>query len=91
MKKRIILVTLASLLSAAVAIGFAAEPSTSETKPAKKTTKKKTKKKSHSSSNGSRSENCINPATGLPMVGGKCSGVDVGGNPYGMNNSMNGM
>lgn len=25
----------------------------------------------------------INPATGLPMVGG-CGGVDVGGNPYGM-------
>jgi hypothetical protein len=25
----------------------------------------------------------VNPATGLPMVDG-CSGVDVGGNPYGM-------
>ena len=24
----------------------------------------------------------INPATGLPMVGG-CGGVDVGGNPFG--------
>lgn len=26
----------------------------------------------------------INPASGLPMVGGDCGGVDVGGNPYGM-------
>lgn len=26
----------------------------------------------------------VNPATGLPMVGG-CGGVDVGGNPYGVN------
>lgn len=26
---------------------------------------------------------CINPATGLPMTGGDCSGVDVQGNPYG--------
>lgn len=30
-------------------------------------------------------ETCTtNPATGLPMVSG-CGGVDVGGNPYGMN------
>ena len=27
---------------------------------------------------------CINPATGLPMVFGKCSGVDIQGNPYGV-------
>lgn len=26
---------------------------------------------------------CINPATGLPMLSGDCSGVDVAGNPYG--------
>ena len=26
----------------------------------------------------------INPASGLPMVGG-CGGLDVAGNPYGMN------
>lgn len=25
----------------------------------------------------------INPATGLPMIGGGIGGVDVGGNPYG--------
>ena len=25
----------------------------------------------------------INPATGLPMVGGTCVGMDVMGNPYG--------
>ncbi len=29
----------------------------------------------------------INPASGLPMVNGDTSGVDVGGNPYGMDNS----
>lgn len=28
----------------------------------------------------------INPATGLPMMGG-CGGVDVAGNPYGMSSS----
>ncbi len=27
----------------------------------------------------------VNPATGLPMVNG-CSGVDVGGNPFGVDN-----
>jgi hypothetical protein len=26
----------------------------------------------------------INPATGLPMIGGDCSGIDVMGNPYGV-------
>lgn len=25
----------------------------------------------------------INPATGLPMIQGDCSGVDVGGSPFG--------
>jgi hypothetical protein len=25
----------------------------------------------------------INPATGLPMIGDGCGGVDVAGNPYG--------
>ncbi|MBF0472017.1 MAG: hypothetical protein HQL48_11680, partial [Gammaproteobacteria bacterium] len=28
------------------------------------------------------SGSCTNPATGLPMISG-CSGLDVGGNPYG--------
>lgn len=27
----------------------------------------------------------VNPATGLPMVGGDTFGVDVGGSPYGSN------
>lgn len=27
----------------------------------------------------------INPATGLPMISDDCSGVDVGGNPFGTN------
>ena len=26
---------------------------------------------------------CINPATGLPMISDDCTGVDVGGSPYG--------
>ena len=26
----------------------------------------------------------INPATGLPMLGGSTGGVDVGGSPFGM-------
>lgn len=30
----------------------------------------------------------INPATGLPMIGG-CGGVDVMGNPYGTNMNSN--
>jgi len=25
----------------------------------------------------------VNPASGLPMIDGSCSGVDVAGNPYG--------
>ncbi len=29
----------------------------------------------------------INPASGLPMINGDTSGFDVGGNPYGMDNS----
>ena len=29
----------------------------------------------------------INPASGLPMISGDTSGVDVGGNPYGMDDS----
>jgi hypothetical protein len=29
------------------------------------------------------STRCINPSTGLPMVGDTCGGVDVMGNPYG--------
>lgn len=29
---------------------------------------------------------CINPASGLPMVSGDTSGIDVGGNVYGCNN-----
>lgn len=29
----------------------------------------------------------INPASGLPMINGDTSGIDVGGNPYGMDNS----
>lgn len=29
----------------------------------------------------------FNPATGLPMVSGTTSGMDVGGNPYGCSNS----
>jgi hypothetical protein len=29
------------------------------------------------------SNSCINPATGLPMIGDSCGGVDVMGNPYG--------
>lgn len=34
---------------------------------------------------GVQDETCtINPASGLPMVGG-CGGWDVAGNPYGMN------
>lgn len=34
---------------------------------------------------GLQDEMCtINPASGLPMTGG-CGGVDVAGNPYGMN------
>ena len=34
---------------------------------------------------GLQDETCtINPASGLPMVGG-CGGVDVVGNPYGIN------
>lgn len=34
---------------------------------------------------GLQDETCtINPASGLPMAGG-CGGVDVAGNPYGMN------
>ena len=31
-----------------------------------------------------RPTGCINPATGLPMTAGTCSGVDVMGNPYGI-------
>ncbi|MGO2136764.1 MAG: hypothetical protein ACTH3S_15200 [Marinobacter sp.] len=30
----------------------------------------------------------INPATGLPMMGGGIGGVDIAGNPYGFDNSM---
>ena len=30
---------------------------------------------------------CINPATGLPMVGDRIGGIDVGGNPYGFRHS----
>lgn len=30
---------------------------------------------------------CINPATGLPMVGDGIGGIDVGGNPYGFRHS----
>ncbi len=30
----------------------------------------------------------INPASGLPMISGDTSGVDVGGNPYGMDKSV---
>ncbi|MFZ2974631.1 MAG: hypothetical protein WA049_18525 [Ferribacterium limneticum] len=26
----------------------------------------------------------INPATGLPMIGDDCGGIDVAGNPYGI-------
>lgn len=29
---------------------------------------------------------CINPASGLPMISGDTSGIDVGGNVYGCNN-----
>lgn len=30
---------------------------------------------------------CINPATGLPMIGDGIGGIDVGGNPYGFRHS----
>jgi hypothetical protein len=33
------------------------------------------------------SDTTINPASGLPMISGDTSGVDVGGNPYGMDDS----
>lgn len=38
----------------------------------------------HSSANDVNNEMEINPASGLPMVGGS-GGVDVAGNPYGCN------
>ena len=31
-------------------------------------------------------EHMVNPATGLPMVGDSCGGVDVGGSPFGIDN-----
>lgn len=31
---------------------------------------------------------CINPATGLPMLSGDSCGIDVGGNPYGISDSL---
>lgn len=33
-------------------------------------------------------KNQINPATGLPMISGDTSGVDVAGNPYGFNDEL---
>lgn len=31
----------------------------------------------------------INPATGLPMAGDGCSGIDVGGSPFGLDIHQN--
>jgi hypothetical protein len=31
---------------------------------------------------------CVNPASGLPMISDDCSGVDVMGNPFGMDEGL---
>ncbi len=37
----------------------------------------------------SNTNTMINPASGLPMINGDTSGLDVAGNPFGMDNNSN--
>jgi hypothetical protein len=96
--KKIASVLVILAFSAVAVAADAPQPDTNKT-PVKHSVKKLSKKKikkskkvRHASdvTHNEATGNCINPATGLPMVGGQCFGFDVAGNPYGMNNAAMG-